>query len=72
MKIKAMMDAGGTRLILNLGELRDHDKPLTTRLLKTPLEIIPILEAAVKDVRRGGRARRLCEESGCGCAVRSE
>jgi hypothetical protein len=49
-RVKAMMDAKQSRLIVNLGHLRDFDVALTRRLLESPLELVPVLESAVKDV----------------------
>jgi DNA replicative helicase MCM subunit Mcm2 (Cdc46/Mcm family) len=55
-RIKAMMDARQSRLIINLGHLREFDVALTRRLLDAPLELVPVLESAVKDVSPAARA----------------
>jgi DNA replication licensing factor MCM3 len=49
-KVRSMMENWGNRLIINIGSLRDWDKPAAEKLLAEPLQQLPILEAAVKDI----------------------
>ncbi|RYG52928.1 hypothetical protein EON67_00010 [archaeon] len=46
-----MMDDGGCRFLISISDLRDWDRGFTAQLIASPMELLPALEAAVKDVR---------------------
>ena len=49
-RIKTMMDGLKLRLIVHLTHLRDWDPDMARRFFTHPVDMIPVLEAAVKDV----------------------
>ena len=54
-RIQAMMEREETRLMVSINDLRDRDPALAALTLTRPLEYIPVLEEAVKDVSGGAR-----------------
>lgn len=58
-RIRSMMEALETRLIVSINDLRDWNKAIAQQLIASPLELLPAFEAAVKDVSKPpGRAGR--------------
>ena len=50
-RINQMMASNKTRLVVNLSHLRDWDAQEARRFFTEPITMLPVLEAAVKDVR---------------------
>lgn len=50
MRLRSMMDDGLCRFLISISDLREWDRGLTAQLVASPMELVPMLEAAVKDV----------------------
>ena len=51
-RIKAMMDAKKLRILVSLDHLRAFDTAVAQKFLASPIEMLPVLESAFKDVSR--------------------
>jgi DNA replication licensing factor MCM3 len=49
-RIGKMIEQVGQRLLVNVNDLRDYNAEYTARVLERPLELVPIMEEAIKEV----------------------
>lgn len=49
-RIAKMVSAGKTRLMVNINDLRQHDKQYCEGILKTPIDYVGCFEKALRDV----------------------
>lgn len=58
--LAALLNSLGARLIVNVNDLRDFDAGLAHKVLTAPMDTVPHLEAALKEVRPLATAGLCC------------